>query len=105
MRRVNNNKLNRSERGVAYVLALLVLAVLSTLAVGLVTVGDINYASSANMAEATSARLAAESGMGFFRYVLGRLPVNGEDEALLLYSTAEALTARLQSTPNLDGAT
>ncbi|MHC4717194.1 MAG: hypothetical protein ACYS5V_09510, partial [Planctomycetota bacterium] len=59
---------HRRRRGVAYVLALLMLAVFSALAVTFVTVGDANLAISTNLAASTQARLAAESGTEFLVY-------------------------------------
>ena len=91
-------------RGFAYVLALLLLAIFSTLAVAFASTTDIGLRKSENCRHADKARLAAESGLDFMFNVLEsvRLPGSTTEETFCV-NLRKALADRLEGTPNLAG--
>jgi hypothetical protein len=95
---------SQGRKGAAYVLALLMLIVLSTLAVALATTTDLEMMKANNAGLALGARLAAESGMDFMRYHLARtaLPAWAPGNQMLGFLATELNTA-LGGTANLAG--
>ncbi len=95
----------RCRRGVVYVLALMALAVLTSLGAVLATSVDLSAQKSDNYRHSTDARLAAESGLAFMLLVLRdlQLPADTSQDQLLsnLYA---ALSARMNGTENLGSA-
>ncbi len=91
-------------RGVAYVLALLLLAIFSTLSVAMVGATDLNLRKSENWRQAQEARLAAESGMDFAAYTLKTLQSEGywEGQPDMLAIAYDYLAGRLEGTGNLE---
>ena len=99
-------KYNSRRRGIAYVLALVLLAIFSTLAVAFSATTDLNLRKSENCRQAVEARLAAESGLAFWTYTLSQIqPPDGAEGTALVESIADELAAKLDETPNLNGAT
>ncbi|MCK4625799.1 MAG: hypothetical protein KAV00_10845 [Phycisphaerae bacterium] len=92
-------------RGFAYILALLLLAIFSTLAVAFASSTDLGLQKSNNCTRINKARMAAESGLAFHTYVLSQIVPSDENvgEDLVL-DIAEKLAAKLNGTFNLDGA-
>ncbi|MCE5327959.1 MAG: hypothetical protein LLG01_16245 [Planctomycetaceae bacterium] len=95
----------RTSRGFAYVLTLILLSIMMTLAAALTNSSALSMASSSNLADAAKARLEAESGMAFMltRMRGMRLAAN-TTEATFAANMAAALGARLNGTGNLGGA-
>ena len=96
----------RYSSGVAYILALLLLALFSTLALAITTQATVGLRQSSNSCDAMNARMTAESGLAFMLGVLRdvTLPPETTDQTLIL-NLGERLASRLDDTPNLaDGA-
>ncbi len=91
-------------RGFAYVLALLLLAIFSTLAVAFASTTDLGLRKSENYRRADKARLAAEGGLEFVVYLLKDLETQGwtgqPDMLPVVYSH---LAGQLDGTLNLSG--
>ena len=90
--------------GMAYIVAMVLLAALSTLAVAWAGLTDLEVRKSANCRSVMNGRLAAESGLSFMTSVLGwiRLPGSTTSETFP-QRMAEALGAKLEGTPNIGG--
>jgi hypothetical protein len=90
--------------GMATVLALLLLMVLATLAVGLVSAGNITLQQSNNIAAAESAQLQAESGLSYLIYQLNGMPVaSARDANAILASVATHLSNRFEGAMAMSG--
>ena len=105
MRRTQKKRSQKS-RAVAYVLALLVLAIFGVLAVAFSSKTGLNLRAGANHRLATDARFVAESGLAFMldRVKAIRLP-GDTTEDMLLDDLCSALGANLNGTTNLAGST
>jgi len=92
----------RSRVGAAYVLALLLLAIFSTLALAITTQATVGLRQSSNCREAMNAQMAAESGLAFMLDVLRDLTLPPETtDQTMITNLGERLAARLDDTPNL----
>jgi len=93
-----------ASRGIAYVLALLVLVVLGTLAVAFAATVGLNARKSDNNQKAQAALLTAESGLHYMLMSLRdvRLPGTTTQETFIADLT-DALGQQLDGTPNLAG--
>ncbi|MCK4623851.1 MAG: hypothetical protein KAV00_00950, partial [Phycisphaerae bacterium] len=91
-------------RGFAYVLALLLLAIFSTLAVAFASITDLDLQKSNNCRNSNGAQVAAESGLAFMLNVLDgiRLPGSTTEETFCV-NLRKALADRLEGTANLAG--
>ena len=95
---------SRFRPGMSYVLALLVLAVLSTLAVALVAITDSGLRQADNSRSVLNARLAAESGLEFTLHQLKRARLPGDTtEDTFLDNLCIELGRVLDGTPSLQG--
>ncbi|MBS3735014.1 MAG: hypothetical protein KGY99_08805 [Phycisphaerae bacterium] len=92
-------------RGIAAVLALLLLVVLSTIAVGIAVTADMAQQQSNNAREVAEARLVAESGLNFVNYALSDCTPAATEGQGLLDELASYLSDTLNGTGNLDGGT
>ncbi len=93
-------------RGVAYVLALLLLAIFGTLAVAFASTTDLTLQKSENNRQAVEARLAAESGLAFYTYTLRQIrPAPGLDSPDLLADIADKVAESLYGGSDPDGGT
>ena len=91
-------------RGVASILALLLLTIFASLGVAFFNSTSMNLVQSSNLEAITKARLAAESGLSFFLRELSHCGVSGSLRGqALLDSLADRLGADLNGTPNLGG--
>lgn len=92
-------------RGIAAVLAIIILAVLVTLSVTALSVEATNLQQSQNYRSTLNARLAAESGLQFMAYQVQQTsPAGGTSGQALLDSLAQSLQTNLNGTSNLSGA-
>jgi hypothetical protein len=92
-------------RGFAYVLALLLLSVFSTLAVAFASSTDLGLQKSNNCTRINKARMAAESGLAFHAYVLSQIaPSAGSGGEDLVSDIAGKLAEKLDGTFDLSGA-
>ncbi len=92
-------------RGFAYILALLLLAIFSTLAVAFASSTDLGLQKSNNCRNSAGAQLAAESGLAFHTYVLSQItPSAGKVGGDLVSDIAEKLAVQLDGTFDLSGA-
>ncbi len=100
----NRRHSQRREKGVAYVLALILLALFATLAVGFVASGDMNARISRNGISAQEAQHAAESGLAFAlrQFKLTQLP-STTTPATLTSNLYPLLSAQFNGTANLGG--
>lgn len=87
--------------GFAHVIALLLLMVFSSLAVGLVATTDSAMRQSANARHTMDARLAAESGMQFMDYALRDMTPPEQGGQALLEAVAAHLSAKVDGTPHV----
>ena len=96
----------RNNRAIASVLAILMLAMLFTLAVSFATTTNQNSLQSANLASAESARMQAEGGLSFLlqKFAAVSIPPKTYGSAAL-NSLASSLATQLNGTANLGGAT
>ncbi|MCK4623850.1 MAG: hypothetical protein KAV00_00945 [Phycisphaerae bacterium] len=86
-------------------MALLMLAIFSTLAVAFASTTDLNLQKSNNCRNSAGARLAAEGGLSYHIYTLAKIkPSAGMEGADLIADIAEKLATELNGTPNLNGA-
>jgi hypothetical protein len=94
----------RRKRGIASILAILMLAVLFTLAVSIWGVSNQNELQAANQSRAEAARLQAEGGLSFLLQKLSdfALPAGAQGPAVLT-AVAQSLATQLNGTPNLAG--
>lgn len=91
-------------RGVTAVLAMVYLALFSTLALGFYSAVTTSAQISNNDRKTTGARISAESGMHFMKYQLGTLGVPPRTDPALLFDTVYArLQYKLNGSPNLGG--
>lgn len=92
------------QRGIAYVLAMLLLAIFSTLAVAFAASTDLNVQKSNNYRSAQVARMAADSGLGFYTGLLRQCQSShaGSD---LIADIAATLSEQMDGTANLAGET
>ncbi|MFB3891859.1 MAG: hypothetical protein ACE15C_07530 [Phycisphaerae bacterium] len=96
----------KSRRGSAYILAMVLLAMFTAMAVAFSSAADMNVHKSDNSRILAEARLAAESGMSFITWQLEHCGVSGALRGrALLNSLADKLGTVLNGTPNLQGAT
>ena len=96
--------LRRRPRGVALVLAMLYLMLMSVLAVGFYAASAMAVQIARNDRLAADAQAAAESGMQFVRYQLGNVQVDGQtSDAELLHALAKSLATQLDGTANMQG--
>jgi len=93
----NAHQCERRNSGVVYVLALLLLALFSTLAVAFAARTDMNMRTSSNFQNAQAARLAAESGMAFANRCLSGIYVEGPGDPNMLQSVYNCLLANVGS--------
>ncbi|MDY7011237.1 MAG: hypothetical protein SVV80_10875 [Planctomycetota bacterium] len=93
-------------QGFAYVLALLLLAIFSTLAVAFASTTDLDLQKSNNSRNSAGAQMAAESGLAFMLWELKntQLPANTTEETLL-DNLSDSLAERLEGTTNLGAET
>ncbi len=93
---------NKFNHGFAYVLALLLLAIFSTLAVAFASTTDLDLQKSSNCRNSAGAQMAAESGLAFMLNVLEsvRLPGSTSEETFCV-NMRKALADRLEGTVNL----
>jgi hypothetical protein len=95
-----------SRRAIASVLAILMLAILFTLAVSFAGLSGQSNLQAANLARAETARMQAESGVSFVVQKLSSVtPPPGATGSTLLGAVATSLGTQLNGTPNLRGAT
>jgi len=87
----------------AYVLALLLLAIFSTLALAITTQVTLGLRQSSNCRDALGARLVAESGLTFATYQMQGIMVEGPTEPEVTQIVYNHLAARLDGTDNLGG--
>lgn len=93
-------------RGIAYILALMLLAVFSTLAVVLATTTDLNLRKSDNQRRSQTAMLQAESGLQFMLETIKDTRIPGSTTSSTFPANlADALGMQLNSTANLAGST
>jgi len=89
-------------RGIVYVLALVVLALCTTMAVAMASGTNVNIARNDNMHKAFNAQLAAESGLGFMLQNLSSARLSKDtDYGTLMGNLAVELGDILNDTPNL----
>lgn len=88
----------------AYIMALIMMAVFSTLAVAFAMTADTNVQKSANIRNLNAALLEAESGHAVMRYMLNncRVPLSASGQMLLDW-TSTSLSGMLTGTGNLQG--
>jgi len=97
-------KRGRNKRAITSILAILMLAILFTLALSLFNLSNMNELQAANLARAEVARMQAESGVSFLIQKLSGVPLSSiTDPNLVLSSIASSLRAQLNGTPNLHG--
>ncbi|MDY7011236.1 MAG: pilus assembly PilX N-terminal domain-containing protein, partial [Planctomycetota bacterium] len=94
----------KNNYGFAYVLAFLLLAIFSALAMAFTLTTDLDMQKSNNCRNSAEAQMAAEGGLAFMLNVLDgiRLPGNTTEETFCA-NLREALADRLDGTTNLDG--
>jgi len=104
MKRLHNRR-TMSRRGFAYVLALILLTLFTTLSMAFVAETNLNLQKSENTRSAMGARLAAESGLSFAVNVLKDLQSEGcwEGQPDMLQVAYEHLAGKLDDTPNTHG--
>lgn len=97
---------NTSRNGVAYVIAIMVMAILVTIAAAFAAFSNLGAQTSKNVADVHRARLAAESGLSFAiaQIRLIGLPTDTDDDTVIP-NIAAALGERLDGSSNLAGAT
>ncbi|MHC4981944.1 MAG: hypothetical protein ACYTF6_02105 [Planctomycetota bacterium] len=96
----------RGRNGAAYVIALLLLTLLFTLAIGMATTADLSLQKGENCRKAAEARMAAESGLAFMLQVLEDVRLPGSTTSENFYENLQAvLAARLDNTANFAGET
>lgn len=94
----------RSRRGIASMLAMLYVVLISTLAVGFFAAATISAQIARNQRTLELAQCASDSGMGFARYQLGQITVaSGLADSNLLAAVAAQLGAQLNGTRNMKG--
>ncbi|MCY2926056.1 MAG: hypothetical protein NT031_11560 [Planctomycetota bacterium] len=92
--------------GFAYVLALLLLLVFSSLSVAMLSTTTLSQTQAQNSTAVMQARVAAESGLSYMVYQLTHTSVSGSLRGQMLFATIKArLQAALNGTPNANGAT
>jgi Tfp pilus assembly protein PilX len=93
------------QEGIAYVLALILLAMFASMAVAFVAAGDMNAGISRNTVSARLAQHATESGLAFAlrQFKLNLLPAS-TTSANLIANLSSALAGQLNGTSNLAGA-
>lgn len=92
-----------ARQGIASVLALMMMVLLSTIAVGMVARTDMSLRQGRNCRRAADVRLAAESGLNVVNYALSDCTVDATEGQELLDAVAEHLAGKLDGTANLDG--
>ncbi|MFP4105274.1 MAG: hypothetical protein ACLFVU_04200 [Phycisphaerae bacterium] len=93
----------QGRRGSAYVIAIVLLTTMTTLAVGMLSMADMELQKSTNNRDVDKAQLASESGQTFIRHTIGRLELPADtNEDTLLANIYVALSGRLEETGNLD---
>ena len=105
IQRVNHNRLGRrvSRQGVAYIFALAMLALCTSLAVVIASSTNMNIARSANMQKAFDAQMTAESGLAFMLQAVSQTSVSRDtDYDTLMGNLATELGELLDDTPNLN---
>lgn len=97
---------NTSRNGVAYVIAIMVMAILVTIAAAFAAFSNLGAQTSKNVADVHRARLAAESGLSFAiaQIRLIGLPTDTDDDTVIP-NIAAALGERLDGSSNLAGST
>jgi hypothetical protein len=92
-------------RGIISVLAVLMLAILFTLAISIAGVSNQNELQAANQSRAEAARVQAEGGLSFLLQKLSNIALpHGACGGDVLSAVQSFLAARLNGTPNLGGA-
>ena len=96
----------RARNGIAYVFALVMLALLTSLAVAMMAGANLNLRRGENLQHSLSAQLSAESGLQFLLLCLEdvRMPADTDAETLMA-NLADKLADKLEGTPNLGGGT
>ena len=96
-----------ARKGIAYVLALLTLAVLSSLSVAMMSAASLTLHGTENFERAMHAQFAAESGLSFALYKLQGMKgeIKGAGEVDLVQMTYDHLSADLDNTGNLPDGT
>ncbi len=104
--RLQSKNLRRNNRGTAYLLAVLILAMMVSLSIAFASQTSMNLAKGENFQRALEARMAAESGLAFMMQQLRAIRVRdgatGQDMATDL---AQRLSDRLNGTADLNGQT
>ncbi|MFP4052385.1 MAG: hypothetical protein ACLFV7_00805 [Phycisphaerae bacterium] len=94
----NGKRNNENRRGAAYVMAVIVICVLASMAAFLINATDLNVQKSDNFRQMFQAQSAAESGLGFLTYKLSQVSMSSTtDEENLLENLASELSM------NMDG--
>ena len=95
---------NTSRNGVAYIIAIMVMALLVTIAAAFAAFANLGAQTSKNVADVHRARFAAESGLSFAitQIRLIGLPTNTDDDTVIP-NIAAALGERLDGSSNLAG--
>ena len=97
---------NTSRNGVAYVIAIMVMAILVTIAAAFAAFSNLGAQTSKNVADVHRARLAAESGLSFAIAQIRVIPLPSDtDDDTVIANIAAALGERLDASSNLAGAT
>lgn len=99
-------KPSHAKRGIASVLAIVMLAILFTLALSIAAVSNQNEIQAANQSRAEAARMQAEGGLSFLLQRLSGVSLpHGSQGAAVLAAVGNSLAAQLNGTNNLAGAT
>ena len=102
--RVLSCRQRRADRGSAFVLAVILLAIFAILAAGFAAETGMNLQKAGNLKRLDSARLEAESGIAYLSYLLKDLSLpSGVTGQAMLDSLASALQEKLNGTANLGG--
>ena len=95
----------KTQRGIVSVLAIMMMAVLSTLAVSFASITELNSRKSSNSRDAMEARLAAESGLDYMLMLMHDMQVpETMTQTGFLEDFASVIGNRLTGTANLAGA-
>ncbi|MCE5276777.1 MAG: hypothetical protein ABFD92_06860 [Planctomycetaceae bacterium] len=98
-------KRRRTSRAFAYILTLILLSIMMTLAAAMTNSSALSMISSSNLSDAARARLSAESGLAFLLTRMRGMRLGADTtEATFAANMAAALGPRLNGTSNLAGA-
>ena len=97
-------RLPRSRHGIAYLFALVMLALMAAMSVGLMASTNLNLSRSQHMKDSLSAQLSAESGLQFMimSFTKLRMPA-ATDSTTFMTELSEGLTSILDGTTNVSG--